>query len=118
MGSAGHFNTSSTAKDITASTKIRKVGPKASKSFILICFSICGYRWEILEWILQSENRSKICYQKVRLRVVDLEDQKVRLRAVWMGRKIESFRSSNLGSILELKFRVEKLAVLEAQKAP
>ena len=64
VGSAGHFNTSSTVKDITASTKIRKVGPKASKSFILICFSICVYRWETLEWILQSENRSKICYPK------------------------------------------------------
>ena len=49
---------------------------------------------------------------------VDLEDQKVRLRAVWMGRKIESFWSSNLGSILELKFRGEKSSVLEAQKAP
>ena len=40
----------------------------------------------------------------------------MRLRAVWMGRKIESFWSSNLGSILELKFRVEKSAVFEAQK--
>jgi len=56
--------------------------------------------------------------QKVRLRAVDLGDQKVHLRAVWMGRKIESFWGSNLGSILELKFRVEKSAVLEAQKAP
>ena len=54
----------------------------------------------------------------MRLRAVDLGDQKVRLRAVWMGRKIESFWSSNLGSILELKFRVEKSAVLEAQKTP
>lgn len=62
--SVGHFNTSSTVKDITASTKIRKVGPKASKSFILICFSICGYRWETLGSILQSEKRSKICYPK------------------------------------------------------
>ena len=35
MGSVGHFNTSSTVKDITASTKIRKVGPKASKFFSL-----------------------------------------------------------------------------------
>ena len=56
--------------------------------------------------------------RKVRLCAVDLEDQKVRLCAVWMGRKIESFWSSNLGSILELKFRVEKLAVLDPQKAP
>ena len=75
VGSVGHFNTNSTVKDITASTKIRKVGPKEiplrglavllrSKSFILICFSICGYRWETLGWILQSENRLKICYPK------------------------------------------------------
>ena len=56
--------------------------------------------------------------EKVRLEHVDLEDQKVRLRAVWMGRKIESFWSSILGSILELNFRVEKSAVLEAQKTP
>ena len=56
--------------------------------------------------------------QKVHLEPVDLEDQKVRLRAVWMGRKIGSFWSSNLGSILELNFRVEKSAVLEAQKTP
>ena len=46
----------------------------------------------------------KYATQKVHLCAVDLGDQKVRLRAVWMGRKIESFWSSNLGS----KFRVEK----------
>ena len=56
--------------------------------------------------------------QKVHLCAVDLGDQKVRLRAVWMGRKIESFWSSILGSKISTIFRVEKLAVLEAQKAP
>ena len=62
--------------------------------------------------ILGSKIGSKIPHfldpQKVHLCAVDLEDQKVRLRAVWMGRKIESFWSSILGSILELKFRVDK----------
>ena len=58
----------------------------------------------------------------MRLRAVDLGDQKVRLRAVWMGRnlgfKIGSFWSSILGS----KIRVEKEAIFEtdfdAQKTP
>ena len=73
VGSAGHFNTSSTVKDITASTKIRKVGPKASKFFSLfICFSICtrsiglvhGYRWETLGSILLVENILKMSVSK------------------------------------------------------
>ena len=63
VGSAEQVHPNSTVKDITASMKIRKVGPKASKFFsLLICFSICartiglvhGYRWEILEWILRG----------------------------------------------------------------
>ena len=42
VGSAGHFNTSSTVKDITASTKIRKVGPKASKFFNRMIMVACN----------------------------------------------------------------------------
>jgi len=61
---------------------------------------------------------SKSASEKVHLCAVDLGDQKVRLRAVWMGRKIESFWSSILGS----KIRVEKEAIFETdfcpQKAP
>jgi len=56
--------------------------------------------------------------QKVHLCAVDLEDQKVRLCAVWMGRKIASFWSSNLGFKIRVIFRVEKSAVFDAQKAP
>ena len=45
--------------------------------------------------------------EKVRLEYVDLEDQKARLLAVWMGRnlgvKIESF----LGSKIRVIFRVD-----------
>ena len=57
-------------------------------------------------------------HQKVRLRAVDLEDQKVRLRAVWDGRNL----GFKLGSFLEVFF-VLKIAVLFCsekvpQKAP
>ena len=57
-------------------------------------------------------------HQKVRLRAVDLEDQKVRLRAVWNGQKIIHFSTYFSGSILGFIFGVKKLAVLEAQKTP
>ena len=56
--------------------------------------------------------------QKVHLCAVDLEDQKASLRAVWMGRKIESFWRHFFVSKISTIFRVEKTAVLEAQKAP
>jgi len=56
--------------------------------------------------------------QKVHLCSVDLEDQKVRLRAVWMGRdlglKIGSFWSSFLSLKIAVLFRPEK----GPQKAP
>ena len=41
-----------------------------------------------------------LVHQKVRLCAVDLEDQKVRLRAVWMGRNL----GVKLGSFLEFDF--------------
>ena len=56
--------------------------------------------------------------QKVRLRAVDLEDQKVRLRAVWMGRNLGVEIGSFLGSKIRVIFRVEKEADFEAQKTP
>ena len=56
--------------------------------------------------------------QKVHLCAVDLEDQKVRLCAVWMGRKIVSFWSTKnrffLGLKIAVLFRSEKVP----QKAP
>ena len=55
--------------------------------------------------------------QKVHLCAVDLEDQKVRLRAVWMGRNLGVKIGSFLGSKIRVIFRVEKSAVLEAQNA-
>ena len=45
--------------------------------------------------------------QKVHLCSVDLEDQKVRLRAVWMGRDLGVKIDHFLGTILELKFRID-----------
>ena len=66
----------------------------------------------------RSKSRSFLVHKKVHLCAVGLEDQKVRLRAVWMGGKIASFWSSILGS----KIRVEKEAIFETnfgpQKAP
>ena len=59
-----------------------------------------------------------MCIQKVSLRAVDLGDQKVRLRAVWMGRKIESFWSSNLGVGNRDIFRVDFYALFCPQKTP
>ena len=56
--------------------------------------------------------------QKVHLCAVDLGDQKVRLRAVWMGRDLGVKIGSFLGSKIRVIFRVEKSAVLDPQKAP
>ena len=72
----------------------------------------------LTSYLTPPKIRLKMSTQKVHLHAVDLEDQKVRLRAVWMGRKIASFWSSILGSILELNFRVEKETDFEAQKTP
>ena len=44
--------------------------------------------------------------QKVRLCAVDLEDQKVRLRAVWMGRNLGVKIGVLLGSRIRVIFRV------------
>jgi len=54
--------------------------------------------------------------QKVHLEHVDLEDQKVRLRAVWMGRKIESFWRHFFGSKISTIFRVDFWALFWASK--
>ena len=54
--------------------------------------------------------------EKVSLRAVDLEDQKARLRAVWMGRKIASFWGSILGSKIRVIFRVDFWALFWASK--
>ena len=49
----------------------------------------------------RSKSRSFLGHQKVHLCSVDLGDQKVRLRAVWMGRdlgvKMGSFSGSKIG---------------------
>ena len=47
--------------------------------------------------------------QKVRLCAVDLGDQKVRLRAVWMGRNLEVKIDHFLGSKIAVFFRSEKV---------
>ena len=46
-------------------------------------------------------------HQKVRLEHVDLEDQKVRLCAVWMGRNLGVKIGSFLGSKIRVIFRVD-----------
>ena len=69
-------------------------------------------------WFWDLKIGLKMTHQKVHLCAVDLEDQKVRLRAVWMGRKIASFWSSILGVEIRVIFRVEKSVVFGAQKAP
>ena len=53
-------------------------------------------------------------HQKMRLHAVDLEDQKVRLRAVWMGRNL----GVKLGLFLGSKIRVEKEAIFETDFCP
>ena len=60
----------------------------------------------------------KSATQKVRLEHVDLEDQKVRLRAVWMGRNLGVKIGSFLGSKIRVIFRVIFLVDFETQKAP
>ena len=114
----GLVTTSNTVKDITASTKIRKVGPKASKSFNrmirVVCNMLIGGKFQ--GQFYGSKSRLKIDHQKVHLEQVELEDQKARLRAVWMGRnlgvKIESFLGSKIRgekeAIFEVDFEVKK----------
>ena len=51
------------------------------------------------------------------MRAVDLGDQKVRLRAVWMGRNLGIKIGHFLGSFLEPKIRGKKEVFLEAQKS-
>jgi len=57
-------------------------------------------------------------HQNVRLEHVDLEDQKVRLRAVWVGRNLGVKIGRFLGSKIRVIFRVKKSAVFGTQKTP